>query len=141
MRKRTFTKIVYGVLLGILLICISLKVYSIADNMDWSAEYKKFQITDVYSEQNTIYSLVGYRVVPISSTNYYIDLEDEFGFGTKVKISGHQFDILTKGVWIECTLLNNGGSSSALIPYNLDLDEYSSRELYDLYSEYPRVRW
>lgn len=87
MRKRTFTKIVYGVLLGILLICISLKVYSIADNMGWSAEYKKFQITDVYPEQNTIYSLVGYRVVPISFTNYYIDLEDEFWFGTKVKIS------------------------------------------------------
>lgn len=141
MRKRSFTRIVHGVLWAILLICVPLIVYTAVDNMDWSVEYKKFQITDVYSEQNTIYSLVGNVVVPIECTDYYINLEDEFGFGSRIEVSQYQFEILTKGVWIECSLLNNGGNSSALIPYNLDLNQYSSRELYDLYSEYPRVHW
>lgn len=143
MRKRSFTRIVHGVLWAIFVICVSLIVYTDVDNMDWSVEYKNFQITDVYSEQNTIYSysLVVDGVVPIECTNYYINLEDEFGFGSRIEVSRYQFEILTKGDWIECSLLNNGGNSSALIPYNLDLNKYSPRELYDLYSEYPKVHW
>lgn len=52
-----------------------------------------------------------------------------------------QWDFVVDGGWVECTILNDGGNLSAVIPYRFELDEYTSDELLSLLYEYPKIEW
>lgn len=131
MRKFCIIIMVASVILG---------VCGCKSNIDWSVEYKDFEVSNKYIDKYFSYLNIGDGLYPRSEI-YFITLEDEFGLKADISVSPDQYEWIAEGNWTECSLLNNGGSFSALIPYRIELENYTQDELLDLFNGYPKVEW
>lgn len=140
MTKKIFTVCIILSLIGI----VVLKIYQLQQKpADWYVEYKEFTVNKKSTLVHSVYP-VGNTFIPQLSTDYYITLEDEFGFGSSMRVSYKMYDSIVEGSSTTGTLLNreDGESSEyALIPYYVDLADYSNEDLQELYDYYPHVEW
>lgn len=129
--KKAFT--VFGVLVAICMFFVYRDIQ--VANADWDVEYKRFQVTKHTSVDMN-------HISKIFTRNYYWSLEDESGFKTNIPVSEDLFDFIENKTWITCSLLNkDGGKSSkyAIIPYKINLEDYTREVLWILYRDYSHV--
>lgn len=129
--KKAFT--VFGVLVAICMFFVYRDIQ--VANADWDVEYKRFQVTKHTSVDMN-------HISKIFTRNYYWSLEDESGFKTNIPVSEDLFDFIENKTWITCSLLNkDGGKSSkyAIIPYKINLEDYTREVLWILYRNYSHV--
>ena len=131
--KNIIKNIILILMAVLFILCISMNLQQIKENTNWSIYYKTLEVSDHYSDfgvEGTTSAGVA-RVVK----EYYIVLDNKY----TIQVSESLYNSIVDSGSIECSLLDNGSNIPAIIPYKIELEEYSYPELYQLYYDCPHM--
>lgn len=128
--KNKVKNIIFTLIAVLFISCTYMNLQQVKENTNWSIRYKTLEVSEHYS--NLV--LKGMKVARVVK-EYYIVLDNKY----TVQVSKSLYNSIVDSDSIECSLLDNGSNILAIIPYKIELKEYSYPELYQLYDDCPHM--